>query len=355
MIHALAWTSWVVGALVVLSATRNPLYLGLTLACVGVVAVSVHSRPWTGPVTFSPLRFGLIVITLSTLFNALSVHVGRTVLLRLPEWLPLLSGAITLEAVVYGALNGLVLTGIFATFTVLNMALPVRALVRLIPRAFYQVAVVVSIAVTYVPTTQRQFLQIREAQAIRGHRTRGLRDWLPLFMPLLVGGLERALQLAEAMIARGFASSGEAAHDALTRLVIIQGLVALLIGWLLRLGWRQEAMGTALMVAGIGLVMAALWVIGRRVRHTDYRPAPWTGRDWAILLSAAASAAAFLVHVPGLNWESIFFYPYPALTWPGFDLVIGIAILGLLTPALLIAMTDEDFLAGVMARFNSKE
>ena len=30
---------------------------------------------------------------------------------------------------------------------------------------------------------------------------RGLRDWLPLLMPLLIGGLERALQLAEAMTA----------------------------------------------------------------------------------------------------------------------------------------------------------
>jgi energy-coupling factor transport system permease protein len=339
--HALAWISWVGGALVVLSTTRNPLYLALTLACVGVVAAGVRSRPWSGPQTLSPLRFGLVVIVLSTLFNALSVHIGRTVLFRLPEWLPLLGGAITLEAMVYGALNGVVLSGIFAVFTVLNMALPVRALVRLIPRAFYQVAVVVSIAVAYVPTTQRQLLQIREAQAIRGHRIRGLRDWLPLFMPLLIGGLERALQLAEAMLARGFASSDETVHDTVTRLVIIQGLVVLLIGWLLRLGWRQEPLGATLMLAGIGLVAAALWVVGRRVRHTDYRPEAWTGRDWAILLSAAVSAAAFLVHVPGLNRESIFFYPYPALTWPGFDVVIGIAILGLLTPALLIAIWEK--------------
>ena len=355
MIHALAWISWVGGALVILSATRNPLYLALTLACVGIVAASVRSKSWAGPATFSPIRFGLIVITLSTLFNALSVHVGTTVLFRLPEWLPLMSGAITLEAMVYGALNGVVLSGIFAVFTVLNMALPVRALVRLIPRAFYQVAVVVSIAVTYVPTTQRQFVQIREAQAIRGHRIRGFRDWLPLFMPLLIGGLERALQLAEAMLARGFASSGETAHDTLTRLVIIQGLVVLLIGWLLRLGWGQATLGAALMLAGVGLVGAALWVVGHRVRHTDYRPEPWTGRDWAVLLSAVASAAVFLVPVPGLNKESIFFYPYPALTWPGFDVVIATAILGLLTPAVLIAMTDEGFLAGVMSRLQPQK
>jgi energy-coupling factor transport system permease protein len=335
MIHSLAWMGWVTGMLVVLSVTRNPLYLALTLACVGLVAKTVRSEIRTGPVPLSPLRFGLVVVTLSALFNALSVHVGRTILFRLPDWLPLLGGPITLEALVFGALNGVVLTGIFAVFMVLNRALPVRSLVRLIPRAFYQVAVVVSIALTYVPTTLRQFQQIREAQAIRGHRTRGLRDWLPLFMPLLVGGLERALQLTEAIIARGFASSGEKAHDAITRLVIAEGLIALLIGWLLRLVWNQQLLGLALMLAGFGLVLVALWVVGRRVPHTDYRPEPWTGRDWVIALGAMVAVVAFLLEVPGLDRKSIFYYPYPALTWPRFAPIVGLTILGLLAPALV--------------------
>jgi energy-coupling factor transport system permease protein len=212
----------------------------------------------------------------------------------------------------------------------------VRSLVRLIPRAFYQVAVVISIAITYVPTTLRQLQQIREAQAIRGHRTRGLRDWIPLFMPLLVGGLERALQLAEAMVARGFASSGEKSHDTLTRLVIAQGLIALFIGWLLRLVWDQNAMGLALMVAGLGLMIAALWVVGRRVPHTNYRPEAWTSRDWIVVLGAAMAIAPFLLPLPGLNRDTIFYYPYPELTLPGFDPIIGVAILGLLAPALTI-------------------
>jgi len=335
MTHRLAWVSWVGATLVVLSTTRNPLYLGLALACIAIVATRVSSESWAGPAPISPLRFGLVVIPLSALFNALTVHVGRTVLFRLPTWLPLLGGAITLEALVYGVLNGVALTGIFAAFTVLNQALPVRSLVRLVPRAFHQVAVVISIAVTYVPTTLRQFHQIREAQAIRGHRTRGLRDWIPLFVPLLVGGLERALQLAEAMIARGFASSGETGHDTLTRFVIAQGLLALLIGWLLRLVWNQRVLGLALMLAGFGLVLAALWVIGQRVPHTDYRPEPWTGRDWAVVLGAAIAIAPFLLPLPGLDRETIFFYPYPALTAPGFNPIVGLAILGLTVPALL--------------------
>jgi len=334
MIHPWAWVGWVGASLVALSKTRNPLHLVLMLLSIAIVNALVGFRSELSLTPVSPLRFALIVIPLSAAFNALTVHFGDTVLLRLPDWLPLLGGPVTLEALVYGALNGLVLAGILAAFTTLNQALPVRALVRLIPRAFYPVAVVTSIAVTFVPTTMRQFEQIREAQAVRGHRMRGLRDWLPLFMPLLVGGLERALGLAEAMTARGFASADDPEQDVRTRAAVVVGLVALLGGWLLRLAWGYEALGLALMVAGSGVILVTLWAVGRRVQHTTYRHEPWTGVDWGVALSAAAVLVLFLL--PGLNRVALVYYPYPSLSWPSFDPVIGLISLGLLGPALAL-------------------
>ena len=120
------------------------------------------------PRPFSLWKLALWIITFATAFNALTSHYGQTVLFIIPGKLPLISGKVTLEAVVYGATNGLILIGILASFLVLTMALRTRELIRLIPRAFFPVAVVSSIAVTYLPTTLRQFQQIREAQAIRG-------------------------------------------------------------------------------------------------------------------------------------------------------------------------------------------
>ncbi len=212
-IHALAWLAWLASILVVLTITRNPLYLGIVLAWIALVTVAVRrttdSETSAQAVNISPVRFGLFVIAVSAAFNGLTVHFGSTILFTIPEQIPLIGGPVTLEAIVYGALNGVVIAGLFAAFLVMNRALSVRELVQLIPRAYYPVAVVVSIAITFVPTTLRQFRQIREAQAVRGHRMRGLRSWLPLFIPLLTGGLERALQLSEAMMARGFASADE--------------------------------------------------------------------------------------------------------------------------------------------------
>ena len=332
--HPWAWIAWAAATLTVLSATRNPMYLALVLCCIVLVGRLVPTDVETVVVPLSPLRFGFIVVGLSALFNAASVHVGSHVLIRLPAGLPLVGGPITLEALTYGALNGLSLTGIFALFALLNRTLPVRSLVRLIPRAFYPVAVVVSIAVTYVPTTLRQFQLIREAQAVRGHRVRGLRDWLPLFMPLLIGGLERAVQLAEAMMARGFAAHGERMHDTLTRLLVTLGLLALLTGWLAREGWHQEYPGLMLMLAGVGLVLLALWIIGRRVPHTTYRHQEWAGQDTAIVAGAFVAACALCLPLPGLDRSTIFFYPYLTLGLPGLNGAVGVGILGLLGPAM---------------------
>jgi energy-coupling factor transport system permease protein len=263
------------------------------------------------------------------------VHLGQTVLLRLPSGLPVVGGAITLEAIVFGLINGLALAGIFAAFTTFNQALPIRSIIRLIPRAFYPLALVTSIAVTFVPTTLRQFQQIREAQAVRGHQVRGLRGWLPLFMPLLIGGLERALQLAEAMTARGFASAPEPGENVFSRSAIVMGLLALLGGWLLRLAGQHESLGAEMMLAGGLLILFALWLVGRGVPRTAYRREPWTWRDWGVILTAALTVAAF-ARAP------LFYSPYPALTLPPFDPIAGLATLALLGPVFLAPSAPRE-------------
>ena len=167
-LHPLTWALWLLAGFVILSTTRNPIYLGLTLCWIAVISLVVR---WVGlsantPRLLSPLRFGLVIIPLTALINALNMHIGTTVLVVIPSSLPLIGGPITLEAVVYGFLNGVVLTGIYATFALVNQVLSVRAIIGLIPQAYYPLAIVVTIALTFAPLTVRQLQAIREAQAI---------------------------------------------------------------------------------------------------------------------------------------------------------------------------------------------
>jgi len=200
MLDARTWLVWALSTLVVASSTRNPLY-GLLLLLVTWAVYALCAPSDVPGMTLSPVRLASLVIPLAIVFNGLTVHLGDTVLFRLPTWLPLLGGPVTLEALVFGATNGLVLAAILSGFTTTNRTIPMRDLVRITPRAFHEAGVVLSIALTLIPQTRRSLAQIREAQAVRGHRLRGLRDWLPIIVPLLVNGMERSMALAEAMVA----------------------------------------------------------------------------------------------------------------------------------------------------------
>ena len=115
MFHPLTWAGWLVAALVALSTTRNPLHLVLIMLCIAIVNVTSTSDETAAYYPVSPLRFTLTVILLAALFNAVTAHFGDTILFRLPKGLPVVGGAITLEALVYGSLNGMVLAGILTS------------------------------------------------------------------------------------------------------------------------------------------------------------------------------------------------------------------------------------------------
>lgn len=341
MIHPLAWVCWLATVLAMLSAARNPLHLVLVLLCIATVdAAARSSQPRM--TSFSPLRLALTLMVVSAVLNGLTVRYGATVLLHLPAWLPLFGGAITLEALVFGALSGLTLAGLIVAFSAAQRALPTSALVGLIPRAFYPLAVVAAIAITFVPTTLRQARLIREAQMIRGHHMRGLRDWVPLLLPLLIGGLERALQLAEAMAARGFASAAPPDHATATRAAIVAGLAALLAGWLLLLAWGQNQIGPLMMVGGGGLMLGTLWAAGRRVPRTRYRSTRWAAGDTAVVIGALVTIGALVLPLPGIDRSVLAYYPYPVLSLPPFDPVLGFATLGLAWPGAALRGTMYD-------------
>jgi energy-coupling factor transport system permease protein len=331
-----AWMGWLITVLVILSITRNPLYLVLILMCVLFVGISLRQAGAELPTPISLWKLAGWIILLATVFNGLTSHYGATVLLTIPGRVPLLSGNVTLDAIVYGATNGLVLTGMLASFSVLSLALPVRDLISLIPRAFFPMAVVTSIAVTYLPTTLRQFKQIREAQAVRGHQMRSLRDWLPLLMPLLVGGLEHAMQLAEAMTARGFASSKTSTsnHEMNLRLAMFVGMLLVALGWIAQLA-SVPTVGFILIVSGAVLILAGLWYIGRESPRTAYHRRPWGWQDWLSLAISLVVLLACLLPLTGLGSQALEYEPYPALSLPAFNPLLGIIMLGLLTPGIL--------------------
>jgi energy-coupling factor transport system permease protein len=342
MIHSLAWVMWLAAALSAVSATRNPLHLFLLLLVLMLVTTAASTSSATGLRSGEPegvrspvavLPFTLVIVLSAGAFNVLTSHYGKTVLFAIPGRVPLLSGPLTLEALVYGATNGLALSAILIAFTILGQALPVRSLIRMIPNAFYPVALMVSIAVTFLPTLLRRLEEIREAQAIRGHQLSGLKDWPPLFLPLLVDSLERALQLAEAMTARNFIQENPRAFSGKRRVVFLSGLGLFVCGLALPFFGAQR-FAFAPVTLGAGAIGGWLWWAGRPQRRSDYRKERWTAQSWVVAAGAALTLAAFFLLPESRSLLS--YNPYPQFALPGFAPLAGAGSFGLLAPIFFI-------------------
>jgi energy-coupling factor transport system permease protein len=337
-IHTWAWITWLISAAILISRTRHPLYLALIFLVIYILAIRLNQvMDNQRPVLM--IRLAVSFILFSAILNALFAHYGSTILFHIPDAFPILGGVVTLEGFIFGAINGLVLACIFGAFSVVSIALPARSIIRLLPRAYYAAAVVLSIAMTFLPSTLRQFSQIREAQAVRGHRMRGIKDWLPLVMPLLIGGLERAFNLSESMTARGFSSRMEDQPAAGRQVIALLSLATLLAGWVLRLQGEFRTAGTILMLAGGALIGWLIWRSGHASPATTYRREQWCATDSLIVLCASLTWIATLLPISTSSANPFSYNPYPTLAVPEFIPWIGISILGLLGP--LVAMHQE--------------
>jgi energy-coupling factor transport system permease protein len=243
---------------------------------------------------------------------------------------------LTLNALIYGLLSAMAIFSLVAVSATLGASLDWSATMRLLPERMATLAVAGSVAWSYLPRTTAALAEIREAQMARGYRPRGIRDAAPLVVPLLAGGLERAMITAEALEARAFGAplAPELTPRPWQIASLSAGLVAALTGaFCLALG-QLVAAGALLAVATVAL-MAGLFT-GRggepRLRRTRYRDPVWERPEW-IVSSAAIAVLVVEIAVLFLDPAAFRYEPYPSLTAPAISLPLLTALGLLLVPA----------------------
>lgn len=335
------WLLWGVTASLPPLIGRNPFPLAATLlAVVGVRAAWVGSgrlaASWG-----ALLRLAVIFAGIGVLFNVLTVPVGDTVIAEVPERVPLVGSSLTLNALVYGLLSGLALLTLVAVGTTLGAVLDWPEVLRLLPNRLSGVATAGSVAFAFVPQTVTAFHEIREAQAARGFRPRGVRGFVPIIVPLLAGGMERALTLAEALESRAFGSSpGHTESDdrssAWRRPALALGLTAGATG-----GYLMATSDVTVAMVCLAGSLALIWLGSRdpsrqAVTRTRYRDPKWRRTDTVI---AGLTVLAFLTILVAIAREStgLRYEPYPSLELPRVDLLLLVGIGLLVSPALLAA------------------
>ncbi|MEI7771562.1 MAG: energy-coupling factor transporter transmembrane component T [Chloroflexales bacterium] len=343
--HTITWLIWLASALVAATLAPNPLYLALIFLATAQVFLACRGDSPLARSFGLFMRAGAIVCAGYIVFAVITVGGARgdTLLLalpalRLPAYLGglVLGGPITAEALAWGATRGLSVWALMVIFGAFNALVDHYRLLRMSPPSLYHAGLAITIAIAFVPGLLRSIGEVGQAQRARGHRFGGPRSWVALAAPLLAGSLEKSVQLAESLDARGYGRASPDDHPAGHQLALISGALLLAGGVFLWLyyGASHTAPAATMASAGglcLGLAMRA---IGRRVSRSTYRRDRWRRRDTLVALAAVGCALSITLLRLG-DGAGLVYYPFPRLAAPAFDLRAGLALLLLAAPAAL--------------------
>lgn len=343
-LHAAAWLAWLVAGSAAVFLTSNPLYLSLALLAALAVYVSAGGRARRramGPF----VAIGLVLAAMSVPFNLLTGSTGPTVLttlpeLRFPDWFGgvTLGGDVTGEALLSATARALSIATIVVLAGAFNASVDHFRLLRLAPRGLTQVMLALTIALLVVPQAVGQARAVLEAQRLRGRRARGLRALPGVLLPTLQGALERSVQRAESLDARGF-GGGERRGGAMTSIAGVAGLGVCAWGAFAHFYYGSGAGPALAIAAGTGVVVMALFASGG-VRRAHMRSDGWSPRDVAVGIAAMASVALLLALRLAAAGDADYL-PYPEVVAPAFHPAGAVAALLLLLPALIVSYRPD--------------
>lgn len=343
-LHPGAWWLWALGLATAASRTSNPLLLLLIIGVTGwVVAQRRSDAPWARSYAMF-LRMALFVIAFRVLFSLVfGVATGTHVIFTLPEapvpaWAQgvRIGGPVTVEQVLQSVYYGLGLAAILICVGAANSLASPSRLLKSVPPALYEVGVAVVVAMTFAPQMVADVSRVRAARRLRGRPDRGVRALAGSVMPVLEGGLERAVDLAAAMDSRGYGrTAGVPRRIRVTSgALLLLGLLGMCLGvyGLLDVG-TAGALGLPMLACGAAAAFVGLALAGRRGVRTRYRPDPWVLPEWLVVLSGAVPAVVLVV-VSVQDPLSLLGQSSP-LSWPTLPLLPAVAILCGLLPGIV--------------------
>jgi energy-coupling factor transport system permease protein len=269
--NARAVAAWSGACLFIVLYTTNPAYKVLVLA-----AAFAALAAGAGLARMRRLTKGVALIAgMDVALNFVSAHLGRTTLFALPDNIPALGGPYTLEALAFGAANGITVAAAIIAAAAFSLLLNPHDVMEALPKALSRTGTAIAASMNLVPSVSSSFTQVSEAQRMRGWQPKGPRSWAEVVVPVVLTSVEGSIQLAESMEARGFGSGPRTSMDT------------------------------------------------RRL----------TQNDW-LLIAMSAMAVAIFVLADLAGWAAGW-YPYPSITVPVIDIRPLIACCLLFTPAVL--------------------
>lgn len=358
-LHPFAWWGYAIALAVAASTTLNPLLLAAITAVACLVAFSRRGdNPWAKGFKLY-LMLGVFIIVFRVVFRIIfGGGDGPTILFTLPE-IPLpewvrgirLLGAVSLESLLYGLYDGMRLATMIICIGAANSLANPKRLLAALPAALYELGTILIVSFSVFPQLGDSFTRVMRARKLRKTqqaKTRKQRLGIieTIIVPVFSDALDRSVSLAASMEVRGYgrggqASSAERVQSTVAGLAAIASLTVWAYFLLAKPGigpsiGRINLLELALLLAGIGLLILAMRIVGRHVQRTRYRRDRWRLAETLTLLSGLALVTAVQLIAAygnaGVLFPSISPFTWPELNLPLLGAVVVAALPAFLTP-----------------------
>lgn len=335
--HAVTWVVWALAAAASLQLAPSPVYVVLVI---GIAWLVVAEHGLDGPYA----RAFPVLVSVAVFFAvfrivliALTTHGNRDVLLTTPSFtMPELLGGFTVggsttaPVVLQAGSDGLIVVGIIAVFAAFNAVVSHYELVQTTPRAFYELGLIVVVALAFVPSTIEAIRDVREADRARtGGRVVRRGRLVRQVVPVLERGLEKAVTLAESLDSRGFAYGGVTARERGAGWVGVASLVALGSGFVALVA-RENTLALVLGGVGVLALLATVQAASRATGRIRYRPRRLRAAD-RICMAGSLLAPIILAALVMTGDGTLAWTPSP-VAWPAFGVLPALAFIPLLAP-----------------------
>src|SRR2546428_947416 len=162
-LNPLTWCVWGLTAVAAALTERNP-YLQLLLLAILLTVWIAGRRDRSVGYWRAALALGLLPILFSLVFSRFGSHV----LFRLPAHLPVIGGAWTLEAALYGASTGAALLLTILVFAIAQSTLRTADLLAVLPRPLYRLGNLIALALALVPQALASLQAVRRTARLPG-------------------------------------------------------------------------------------------------------------------------------------------------------------------------------------------
>lgn len=208
-LHPLVLFLYYAGSLTILIMMLHPLFLGFAL-CV-ILAINFFEDRFKGLSRWLlfMLTSGLLIVILNPLFNERGRHVLFIAF----------GHRITLEAVVYGGMNALLIICVMSLFVSYNEVMTPNKLLYLFSGFLPQFAILLMLTLRFIPLMRRRLTEISAIQTskgisvVYGRWKDKVKNGAIYIQVLLVHSLEEAIQTADSMMARGYGQGKRSTYE----------------------------------------------------------------------------------------------------------------------------------------------